>query len=168
MLFTGHAEVVIDAKQRLGIPAKYRALWDEKRDGKAWYCLPWTGGVIRLYSETQFVALAADFAKRMDESITTDGDEAELESILFGMVERVEPDASGRIVVPWKHIEFTRVCGVSEKGEPLTSGEVVVIGTRNRLELRNLSQWKQEEQERFAKLPTLIAKTEKARSTPHN
>ncbi len=41
MHFTGYSEHTIDAKQRLAIPAKYRAQWDDKRDGTAWYGVPW-------------------------------------------------------------------------------------------------------------------------------
>ena len=47
MLFTGHSEHTIDAKLRLAIPAKYRNNLTPERDGLAWFCVPWPGGVLR-------------------------------------------------------------------------------------------------------------------------
>jgi len=54
VLFTGHSLNSIDAKHRLSIPAKVRAQWKEERDGAAWYCVPWPGGILRLYTEAAF------------------------------------------------------------------------------------------------------------------
>ncbi len=151
MLFTGHAELTIDAKQRLAIPAKYRAQWDEARDGKAWYCVPWPGGVLRLYTESRFAALA----ERGEHTLTPGQDEADLEADLYGFAERVEMDSAGRIVIPRAHLELARLCT-----------EVVVIGARNRLEVRDRAAWTATTAERFNKLPTLVARIESKRGSP--
>ena len=145
MLFTGHAELNIDAKGRLAIPAKYRSQWDSTRDGAAWYCVPWPDGSLRLYTEKRFEQLA----EKGDQTLTPDEDSATLESDLFGFAERIEPDSAGRIVIPRAHVELAGL-----------GSEVVVVGARNRLEVRDKSKWTASTGERFAKLPTLVARIE--------
>jgi MraZ protein len=145
MLFTGHAELTIDAKQRLAVPAKYRNQWDDARDGKAWYCVPWPGGILRLYTERCFEGLAT----QKHQTLTPDEDASALEADLFSLAERIEPDSAGRISLPKQHLEL------SELGT-----EVVVIGAGNRLEVRDRAAWQQTLAQRFARLPTLVAKIE--------
>ncbi len=143
MLFTGHAEVVIDPKSRLAIPAKYRALWDPSRDGAFWYLVPWTNNVLRLYTQARFDQLA----ERGEQSLLPDADEAALETDFYSLVERVEPDSAGRITIPKWHLEKTGL-----------SSEVVVVGARNRLEVHDRKRWNATLDERFANLPSLVAR----------
>lgn len=145
MLFTGHSELTIDAKQRLQIPAKYRNSWDEARDGKAWFCVPWPGGILRLYTEACFEGLASQGRQ----TLTPDQDAADLEADLFSLAERIEPDSAGRIGLPRQHLELAGL-----------TNEVVVIGAGNRLEIRDRAAWKQTLSQRFARLPSLVAKIE--------
>lgn len=149
MLFTGHSEHAIDAKLRLAIPSKHRSQVDPERDGAAWYCVPWADGSLRLYTERTF----RDLAARMEQTLTPDADRAELDAVLFGLAERLEMDAQSRIVLPKHHLELTR----------LAASEVVVIGAGNRLEVRDRAGWLAGQQERFAKLPTLVARIEARR-----
>lgn len=149
MLFSGHSDHTIDAKLRLAIPAKYRNQLDPERDGSAWFCVPWPGGVLRLYVEKQFQELAA----QSPQSLTPDEDEADLESHLFGFAERLEMDGQGRIGIPRQHLDLAG----------LTSSEVVIVGARNRLEVRDRAAWLAGQQERFAKLPALVARIEAKR-----
>lgn len=144
MLFTGHAEVTIDAKQRLSIPAKFRGLVREE-DGKAWYLVPWAGNVVRMYTESRFVALA----ERGPQSLTPNSDQAELEATFFGLAERVEPDSNGRIVLPRSLTDLTGL-----------GSDVVVVGAMNRLEIRDRAQWAAGLKERFAQMPALVEKIE--------
>ncbi len=155
MLFTGHSELTIDAKMRLQIPAKYRNAWDEARDGKAWYCVPWPGGIVRLYSETCFEGLASQGAGGRRATLTPDQDAADLEADLFSLAERIEPDSAGRIALPKQHLELA---GLGAGGS-----EVVVIGAGNRLEVRDRAAWQQTLAQRFARLPSLVAKIEARR-----
>lgn len=155
MLFTGHSELTIDAKLRLQIPAKYRNAWDESRDGKAWICVPWPGGIVRLYTEACFEGLASQGATGGRATLTPDQDEADLEADLFALAERIEPDSAGRIALPRQHLELA---GLGAGGS-----EVVVIGARNRLEIRDRAAWQQTLSQRFARLPTLVAKIESRR-----
>jgi MraZ protein len=139
LLFTGHAEVTIDPKQRLQIPAKYRAIWEGAAE-KAWHIVPWVGGVMRLYPETTFSTLAKGSGRKLIPS----GDEAQLEADFFGFVERVEPDSAGRITLPRWQLEMTQV-----------GTDVVVIGAGNRLEIRARSKWSPSQPDRLTNLAAL-------------
>lgn len=152
MLFTGQADLTIDAKQRLAIPAKYRAQWDPAAHGHAWICVPWPGGILRLYPEAKFEQLARD----PQGTLIPDRDEAELEAVLFGFAERLEMDSAGRVVLPRAHLERTGL-----------SGEVIVIGARDRLEVRDRAGWRSAEVERFNSLPELVARIQNKKNTGH-
>ncbi len=142
MLFTGLSNHSIDAKFRLAVPAKYRNQWDAARDGAAWYCLPWPTGHLRLYTENRFRALA----EQREQTLTPGSDEAELEKVIFGFAERVEPDAAGRIAIPRHHLEMTGL-----------GTEVVVVGAGVRLEVHDRAKWEQQKDDLFKRLPDLIA-----------
>jgi len=149
LLFTGQAELTIDAKLRLAVPAKYRAQWDPAKHGNAWICVPWPGGILRIYPETQFEQLAS----RNQGTLTPDRDEAELEAALFGFSERLEMDSAGRITLPKQHLERTGL-----------NGEVVVVGARDRLEVRDRAAWNAEASNRFNSLPELVARIQAKKS----
>lgn len=150
MLFTGHSDHAIDSKLRLAIPAKYRNQLNPEADGSAWYCVPWPGGILRLYTERGFEQLAS----RDESSLTPGEDEADLEAQLFGFAERLETDAQGRITLPKLHLDLAT----------LASSEVVIVGARNRLEVRDRAAWLAGQSERFSALPSLVARIEAKRS----
>jgi DNA-binding transcriptional regulator/RsmH inhibitor MraZ len=72
-----------------------------------------------------------------------------LEADLFGFAERLTEDAQGRIPLPKLHLELT---GLGSK--------VVIVGAKNRLEVRDRDEWLASQRERFASLPQLVAKVE--------
>ena len=148
MLFTGYAELTIDAKGRLAIPAKYRSQWDAEPDGPSWVCVPWPNQTIRIYPERTF----AQLADSAEQSLTPDEDAAELEATLFGLAEQITPDSAGRIMLSKEHLRLTGL-----------SGEVVVTGARNRLEVCDRARFRDAQQERFASLPKLIERIERRR-----
>lgn len=150
MLFTGHSEHTIDAKLRLAIPAKYRSQLDPKRDGEGWYSVPYPGGVVRIYTAARFEQLA----ESAPDSLTPGEDEAELDSALYGLAERLEMDSAGRITLPRRHLDLAG----------LTSSDVVVVGARNRLEVHDRARWLAGQQDRFARLPALVARIESKRA----
>lgn len=141
MLFTGQYEHTIDAKNRLAIPAGIRARWDPTQDGAAFYAVPWVGGLIRLYTESDFNARAGSTPL----TLTPDEDEAELAATLFGFAMRVEPDSAGRVRLSEEMLSLT--------GLPR---EVVLVGAGDRLEVRDRSQWEQSKQQRLEQLPELM------------
>lgn len=149
MLFTGHSEHSIDAKGRLAIPAKHRSRLEATGESGAWYSVPYPGGVIRLYAQARFESLAEESPQKL----TPDQDEAELEAGFFGLAELLEMDAEGRVMLPRHHLDMA---GLSSK-------DVVIVGARNRLEVRDRSAWLAGQAERFARLPELVARIEAKR-----
>lgn len=149
MLFTGQAEANIDQKERLAIPAKYRSQWQVARDGEAWMSVPWPGGVLRLYTENQFAALA----NQVRGTLAPDEDQATLDVTLFAAAERLEMDATGRVRIPKHQLELAGL-----------AAEVMVAGARDRLEIHDRAKWRATERERFNALPSLVARIEAKRS----
>lgn len=142
MIFTGHAELTIDAQGRLQIPSKFRGVWNPLVHGEHWICIPWPeeGGMLRLFPEKFFERIGTD----APESLTPTGSLGALEAQLFGMAETVKPDSAGRIKLHPAHVELV--------GLPR---EVVLLGVRNRLEVRARDAWKSSFAEIFRKLPQL-------------
>jgi len=145
MIFTGSAELTIDAKQRLAIPAKYRSLLTAD-SGNAWCCLPWPGEGLMLFTPPMFEA----FANERKGTLTPGEDEQELETTLFGLTETLEMDSAGRIVVPKKHMELTGL-----------GSEVVVIGARYRLVVKDRAAWTATLTDRFTRLALQAQKLRK-------
>ena len=148
VLFIGTSEHTIDPKQRLAVPAKYRSQWDTNKDGTAWVAIPWPGGVIRLYTEATFERLAA----AEERTLTPGRGQADFEAGFFGFAERLEMDSTGRITLPKRHVELTGL-----------SGNVVIIGAGNRLEVRPRDQWLAEVPGRFALMDTQAEQVEAKR-----
>jgi len=126
MIFTGHAELNIDAKQRLSIPAKFKSMLSVERDGKAWYCVPYGEKKLVLFTEKRFDELA----EGRDATLTPNRLQSKFDVSFFGLCERIEPDAAGRIVIPRLHRELA---GLGD--------EVVMIGGGKYLELWNKQRW---------------------------
>ena len=144
MPFTGQPEAIIDAKQRLAIPAKFRTRWDPKKDGPTWYCVPWPqDGVLRLYTEHQFESMP--LAQGVTNSLTPDQNLADLQTAIYGNSEQLNVDANNRIRLQAWHLELV--------GMPK---DVMVIGAGDRLEIRSREDWMRERQQRFADLRRLV------------
>lgn len=148
MLFTGQSEQLIDAKGRLAVPARFRAQWSAERDGQVWYCIPWPTGHLRIYTQSVFEALSANYAN----SLTPGEDVAEVEAQLFGWAEPITPDGELRLTLPKRHIEVIAL-----------PKDVMVVGVRNRMEVHPLETWKLKAPESFRSLPTKIARIETPR-----
>lgn len=151
MLFTGHYEHAIDAKQRLAIPAEIRAQWRNEVDGAAWYAAPWVGKVIRLFTESSFRRHAADYQR----GLTPDQDEAELITTLFGLSARLETDAAGRIRLPEDMLKLADL-----------GTEVVLVGAGEWLEIRDREEWRRKKSERLRQLPDLLRKVRQNKASP--
>ena len=112
MSFIGQAEVTIDKKSRLAVPAKFRSVLEGKKLGPGWVCMP-RGELLWLVPEVEFDRLSAGWG----DSLIPDEDTEDLQRSLFGLSERVEMDAAGRVTLPRKHLDYTGL-----------DGEAVVIG----------------------------------------
>ncbi len=141
VIFFGQYEHSIDAKQRLAIPAEIRSLWRPEVHGGAWFAVPWTGRIIRLYPELDFT----NRAKTGFLSLTPDEDEAELQATLFGFSVRIEMDSAGRIRLPEEMLKLTGL-----------GTEVVLIGAGDRMEIRDRASWRETKSSRIAQLPELV------------
>ncbi len=150
MLFTGQAEITIDAKQRLAVPSKFRARLPEPADPEtptAWYCVPWPdGSILRLYPGVTF----ENQASLLDDSLTAGSDAAKIDTSLFGFAEHLEMDKNGRVRLPKWHLDLVEM-----------PGEVIVVGARNRLEVHARAGWQANIKDRFREMAALIEKTER-------
>lgn len=149
MLFTGYAEIVIDPKGRLAIPAKFRTAEDSGStnseglpSGKVWRCMPFPGDTLRLFTEERFVER---FGGEDARPLAEDPDEADLETRMFSLTERLEIDSAGRIVIPKLHQQLARL-----------ETEVVVLGVRDHLEVKNRAAWKSNLESDFQQLRLLM------------
>ena len=136
MKLIGQAEVSIDKKSRLAVPAKFRSVLEALELGAGWVCMP-RGELLWLVPEAEFDRLSAGWG----DSLTPDEEMEDLQRSLFGLSERVEMDAAGRVTLPRKHLDYTGV-----------DGEVVVIGMGTYLEVHNRAGWQAEEKNRVAGL----------------
>lgn len=129
MPFTGQADAVIDAKQRLALPAKFRSEWNPAQDGATWMALPWTPtGTLRIYTSRMFDELFR--AGRPSPSLFPSPEEARLEQAVFSITERLEVDQNHRVRLPAWQIEKLAL-----------QREVVVIGAGDRLEVHPRERW---------------------------
>ena len=158
----GQADVTIDAKTRLPIPAKFRdetpnpngTLQNQGSDAPnppaehtpprtVWVSMPRADRTIWLFPQANFSALA----KMLDQSLSPEDDIAELNRILFGFAEEITEDSAHRLTLPKKHLELAEM-----------PRDVTLVGALNHLEIHDRADWQAKEAERLAKLPALSAK----------
>jgi MraZ protein len=145
---SGQSEHGIDSKLRLAIPARLRPPVNPDGPPAAYKCVPWPSGHLRLYPEEVFRVLSGEI-----KSTLTSGESiSEFERTMFGMAEKLELDASGRVALHKYHIELVGL-----------GSEVVVVGANNRLEVHDRAKWKSELLARFNKLPELAERAERGR-----
>ena len=146
MPFVGQAQAVIDAKQRLALPAKFRSRWNPAQDGPTWFCVPWIpDSVLRLYPEKTFNELFD--SGRGTPSLTPSSGRAELESILFSATEQLDLDSNHRLRLPAWQLEKMNM-----------PREVVILGAGDRLEIRAKGDWSPRFESGLAAMDALAAK----------
>src|SRR5690606_20031191 len=94
-------------------------------------------------------------SEQSEQTLTPDEAAAQFESLFFGLAERLEMDDKGRIPLP-------RLLMESAHMEP--GMEVVIVGAKNRLEIRKLEDWKTGLRGKFKELPALVARMEASRA----
>lgn len=141
MAFAGQADITIDAKGRLAVPAKFRAELEREGWRPTWMCMPQPSKTIRLYPEATFDKIAASLA---DKLVPTP-DEERLLHALFGLAEKVEADSVGRIKLSSKLLRLADM-----------QGEVTVVGTNSFLTIHDRERWEQSELDVFQNLPELV------------
>lgn len=141
MFFTGFYEHSIDAKHRLAIPADIRSRWSPQVEGDSWFAVPWKKGVIRIYTERDYMNLANSGPK----TLALKDKKAEMQATMHGLTARMDIDGSGRIRLP-EHLLRLYEIGT----------EVVLVGAGDRLEIRNRQAWLDSLEQRMADLPGLM------------
>lgn len=134
MPFTDFFEHAIDAKLRLAIPAKHRGERDrlsaaEAGGGagasKVWVAVPWRDH-LRLFPESTFARLA----EQQQSTLFAGQNRSALNSAFFGLSSSLEEDSVGRLSLPKRLIDATKL-----------PGEVVVVGVFDHLEVRPRAAW---------------------------
>ncbi len=121
-MFLGEFNHSIDEKGRVTIPALYR----QELEGGAYI----TQGFDRNLMVLQ-IGTFENMSQRLNKMNITDPSVRELRRLLFSKAQKIEPDSSGRILIP----AFLR----EKLGE---TNEVVLIGGGSYFELWSLEKWK--------------------------
>lgn len=141
--FSGQADVTIDAKQRLAVPAKFRKGMTESELLAGWYCVPWSSDrSLRLYPAATFDRLASELDGPLMPAARADA----LKRQLFSQAEHAETDATFRIRLEQRHIDQLKL-----------PNEVVVVGARDWLEIHDRATWSQLQAAMFEQLPEITA-----------
>jgi len=123
MIFTGHYEHTIDAKNRLAVPRKYRNRLDPEADGSALVLAPGRPmDRLWLYTEREFERLAS----RTKSTLIPSEDQLFFDQIFFPLAEYLDLDSQGRVLIPDKMLDMTKL-----------PREVMVCGVRDHIEVRS-------------------------------
>ncbi|MEM6393025.1 MAG: hypothetical protein AAF797_09655 [Planctomycetota bacterium] len=141
MVFTGTYEHAIDAKHRLAVPSELRRQVQRQGglgegDPVVLYATVGGEGVLLLYTEDVFARLA-------DELNASDMEPEELaayEELFYTQSRPTELDKQGRVRLPAELLEQTGL-----------SGEVVVLGVKDHIEVRDRGAWRRRLEELRAK-----------------
>jgi MraZ protein len=146
LVFIGTYEHTIDAKQRLAIPSEIRAqiraaCGYESDDDIALFVTPGEGNALCLYTEQQFSARATelDQADRSTEEILA------YEQLFYSLTRRVSMDKHGRIRLPENLLKLAGL-----------SGDVVLLGVKDRLEIRDRQTWQEYVQQTLQASPGVL------------
>ena len=122
----GQYECTIDSKNRLLIPARIRNELQPDRDGTAFFIVTGDNGKLWLYPEKIY----ASMAEGVKQELAPDEDDLAFDHLHYSLADRLEWDAQGRILLPDRELKETG-----------TGKDVVLIGSRNHLEIFNASEW---------------------------
>jgi MraZ protein len=147
VLFTGEYEHTIDAKQRVAIPSDIRARLEAERLSPVFYVAPGPNGATWLWPERTFEEMAG----AMERSLLPAGEMMEFEELLFSQSRRLEMDKAGRIRLP------ERLLAEAGLGQ-----NVVILGVKDHLELRDPEQWRDERSQKLAKQKEIMLRARQA------
>lgn len=150
MLFTGEYEHTIDSKLRMAIPAEFRSHLEPDTLGSAFYLSPGPNGALWLWPERTFERLAG----AMSSSLLPAEELMEFEELLYSQSRRLELDKAGRVRL---HEQLLTEAGLGK--------QVVILGVKDHLELRDPEQWKMQRQQKLAKQSEIMLRARQAMST---
>ncbi len=145
MVFTGTYEHTIDTKHRLAVPSDVRRrlqVADTNPDAPIFlYVTLGEMDSLCLYSEK-------DFERRAEELESSEMEAEELlayERLMFSLSARVEMDAQGRVRLPENLLRMSKL-----------GSDVVLIGVKDHLEIRDRSVWLKSVEDTLAKNPKIL------------
>lgn len=152
MVFTGTYEHAIDAKNRLAVPAEIRAQVQRQAgtgegDPVHLYVTVTEGQALALYPEEAF----EQRARELDDSALEADELLNYERLFFSMARRVEIDKQGRVRLPEQLLKRTGL-----------SGDVVLLGVKDHLEVRDREAWQNYVQQMLAEKPELLMNPRRA------
>jgi len=152
LVFVGTYEHAIDAKNRLAIPAEIRAQLGQADSSVPQpqvflYVTLGEDGAMCLYTEQGFEQRAAE----LDHSSLEAQELLEYERLMFSLARRVELDRQGRVRLPENLIAMAGL-----------KTEVVLLGVKDHLEIRDRSAWQDHVRKMLAERPTILMNPRRA------
>jgi MraZ protein len=147
VIFTGEHEHTIDNKQRIAIPSAIRSQLKPERDGEGFYLVTGPNGALWLWTERDFDRIA----DQLERSLMPSEEALDFDEVTFPDATRVELDKVGRIRIP------ERMLSRSGLGQ-----NVLIIGMRDHLELRDPAEWEQTRSERETKRREIYSRARRA------
>ena len=152
MVFTGTYEHTVDSKNRLAIPSDIRHQIQRQMgaaEGDAIYLYVTLGEdqSLSLYTEDGF----EQRARELDDSELAPEDLLAYERLLFSMARRVELDKQGRVRLPETLLKQTGL-----------ATEVVLLGVKDHLEVRDRQQWQEHVQRMLQDQPQMLMNPRRA------
>lgn len=152
MVFTGTYEHSIDTKNRLAIPSDLRSQIQREMgaaEGDSIYLFVTLGddAALSLYTERGF----EQRARELDDSELDAEELLAYERLLFSLARRVEVDKQGRIRLPDNLIKQTGL-----------SSEVVLLGVKDHLEVRDRQVWLEHVQQMLRDKPQILMNPRRA------
>ena len=147
MLFTNEFEHTIDAKRRLAIPAEIRTRMDRTLHGVAFYVTFGPNGALWLWPERTFEHMA----QAMDSSLLPSEEMMDFDEIFFSQAERSDIDSAGRIRISDRLLEEAGI-----------SRNVVILGVKDHLEVRDRTQWEERRLEKISDRGDIMLRARRA------
>jgi MraZ protein len=153
LVFTGTYEHTIDAKNRLAVPAEIRQLIQDEHPLRP------EDSPLRVYvtlGEGQCLCLYTEdgFEKRADELDHSEWEPEQLlayERLMFSLAKQVELDKQGRVRLPDNLLQMAKL-----------GTEVVLLGVKDHLEIRNRDAWKEHLESILATQPGILMNPRRA------
>jgi len=159
MVITDRYDHIIDDKNRLAIPSQIRNAMNPDSDGIAFILVP-EGRYLQLIPEKLFEKLSSQSAA----GLAMSSDVAKARRIIFANASRLEPDKTGRVIIP------DRFMADGKNRDPFTEAmltrEVTLVGANDRLELWNRHDFHSHMRELMADRSSLQATMQQLFSTP--